>query len=235
MKAIIKNFIGLLVIGLFSSCITYQHVSLSSNVAQNAQSKFVVENDSIKMVYSFNGQSGPITMEITNKLNKSLYVDWRKSALIINGQSFTLWKDEASLSANISSSSAMPDDHTIQTSGNLQGSIVKNDKVSFIPPQAKIVVHSYTLYNGLFTTPDQQGEKLVLFTTLGEKIKATKYTFSRENSPFIFRMFLSMSVNDDFKSPFRFDNTFWVSSYVNTKVELYAFDIYQGNQFYNVK
>lgn len=235
MKAIIKLFIGLFVVVLFSSCITYQHVSLSGNVAQNEQAEFVVENDSIKMVYSFNGHSGPITMEITNKLNKPLYVDWRKSALIINGQSFTLWKDEASLSANISSNSALQGDQTIQTSGNVQGSIIKNDKVSFIPPLAKIVVHSYTLYDGLFITPDQQGEKLVFFTALDEKRKAIKYSFSRENSPFTFRIFLSMSANDDFKSPFHLDNTFWVSNYVNTRVELDAFNVYLGNQFYNVK
>lgn len=235
MKAIIKVFIALFVVVLFSSCITYQHVSLSGNVGQNEQAEFVEENDSIKMVYSFNGHSGPITMEITNKLNKPLYVDWRKSALIINGQSFTLWKDEASLSANVSSYSALQDDQTIQTSGNMQGSIAKNDKVSFIPPQAKIVVHSYILFDGLFMTPDQQGEKLIFFTALDERRKAMKYTFSRENSPFTFRIYLSMSMNDDFKSPFHLDNTFWVSSYVNTRVELDAFNVYLGNQFYNVK
>ena len=102
-------------------------------------------------------------------------------------------------------------------------------------PQAKIVVNSYSLYDGLFISADQQGEKLVFFTALDEKRKAMKYTFSRENTPFTFRIFLSMSINDDFKSPFHLDNTFWVSSYVNTRVELEAFNVYFGNQFYNMK
>ena len=137
MRIIIKIFIGLISLSLFTGCITYQHVSLSGNAPQNEKSEFVVENDSVSLIYSFHGHSGPITMDIANKLNKPLYVDWRKSALIINGQSFTLWKDEASLNTHVSSTSVLQDDQTIQTSGNLQGSIVKNDKVSFIPPPGK--------------------------------------------------------------------------------------------------
>lgn len=235
MKSLIKIASGLTFLVLFSSCWVYQHVSLQGNAPQNDKSEFVIENDSIAILYSFYGEGGPITINISNKLNQPLYVDWRKSALIINGQSFTLWKDQASLSAYTSSYSVMQDDQVTHISGNIEGSIVKNDKVSFIPPHAKIVINSYSLYNGLFNTPDQAGEKIKFFTADGYKRKATKYAFSEQTSPFNFRIFLSVSLDDNFKSPFQFDNNFWVSEYFTTTADPSALDIYFGNQFYNTK
>lgn len=234
MKTLLKIFVGLVSVVLFSSCITYQYVSLASNIPVTDKSEFLVENDSLRIIYSFHGEGGPIHMEIFNKLNKQFSVDWSKSALIKNGQSFSLWRDEARLNGTATEYNIIPQNEIINSVSNIEGKIVKKDKVTFIPPQSKIVVNSYTLNRAYFTIPDQTGQMMVFNTTEGET-KARKFSFSKDDSPLNFRIFLSLSLDDSFQTPIQIDNSFWVSDFLTTSISPKAFDIYLGNQFYNMK
>ena len=235
MKTNIKFIVGLVSIVLLSGCSTYQHVRLtSSNTQQNEQSAFVIENDSISIIYSFYGQGGKMDIELLNKLNKSLYIDWGKSALIINGQSFSLWKDEAKISGTATEYRIIPQNDIVNSTSTIEGKIVRKDKVTFIPPQSKIIVNSNTLHSTFFNTSEQTGEKMNFYTTEGER-NAMKFSFTKEDSPLNFRIFLSLSMDDSFNKPFQFDNSFWVSDYLKTSTSPRAFGINPGNQFYNKK
>ena len=231
MKTLIKILAGLVVIVLFASCSVYQHVRLASDTQKNEQSAFVIDNDSINIMYSFYGQGGPIYMELFNKLDKPFYIDWGKSSLIINGQSFSLWKDEARMSGTSTEFKIIPQNDIVNSISNIDGSIVRNDKVTFIPPQSKIVVNSYTLHSTFFNTPEQAGEKMKFYTTQGKR-EARKFSFSKEDSPLNFRIFLSLSMDESFNKPFHFDNSFWVSDYFTTSATPKALGVCPGNQFY---
>ena len=234
MKTNIKVFVGLVSIVLLLGCSTYQHVRLASTTQQNDQSAFVIENDSLNIIYSFYGQGGPIYMELLNKLDKPFYIDWRKSALIINGQSFSLWKDEARISGTTTEYRIIPERNIAYSTGNLEGTIARADKVTFIPPHSKIIVNSYNLHNQFFNAPEQTGKKMKLNTAEGKR-EAMKFSFTKEDSPLNFRIFLSLSMDESFKKPFQFDNSFWVSDYFTTSASPGALGTYPGNQFYNVK
>src|SRR5262245_26745583 len=63
---------------------TYQYSTISSpDLVKNDRNEFVVENDSLKLVYSFNGKNGPVHITIQNKLTVPVYIDWQRSAIIV--------------------------------------------------------------------------------------------------------------------------------------------------------
>ena len=219
---------------LLSGCFTYQHVKLASNSALTNQSEFKLENDSVRIVYSFSGLCGPIHMEIFNKLNKPFYVDWRKSALIRNGESVTLWKDESRVSATTTEYKVYPEDDLINSVSKTNSTVVRKDNITYIPPQSKVAVNSFIVRSALFNVPEQAGEK-VLFYTEGGKRKGVKYSFSKEDSPLNFRIFLSFSMDGNVNSSFHTDNTFWVQEYLNSHTAPRLMGHYPSNQFYLMK
>lgn len=233
MKSLIKLALGLTFLVLFSHCTTYQLVSVDGNAPKNDQSAFIIENDTVSIIYSFHGQGGSLVIDIFNKLSQPLYVNWRKSALIIEDESFTLWKDEASFNGVSSSEGVMDDNGVAYAEGNMEGSLVKKEEISFIPPHSKVVVHSYNLNTPFIEIPKENGEKITFFTRTGEERRGRKYSFPADNSPYMFRIFLSVATDDSFKKPVQFDNSFWISDLVTSHTGPEEFDVYFGNQFYN--
>lgn len=229
-----KIIAGVMCITFLSGCSVYQHVRLASDAPQNDQSEFLIENDSLSIIYSFKGQSGPIYMELFNKLDKPFYVDWSKSALIVDGLSYSFWKDEAKMSGTSTNYEVITQDGAARSVGNLNGSIVKNDKVTFIPPHSRVDVNSFSLQDQFFNAPAEAGVKSEIHTRDGHK-KVMKYSFSKEDSPMNFRIFLTLAMDDRFEKPLHIDNTFWVSDYFVTPAAPATLGLYPGNQFYNWK
>ena len=68
---------------LFGSCSTYVQIYyLDSKDVSKVNEDFVFENDTVKISYFFWAKRGVIAFEIFNKLDKPLYVDWKKSSYI---------------------------------------------------------------------------------------------------------------------------------------------------------
>ena len=84
-KRIFHNIIfcltGLL---LFTGCVRYQYISVGSNLYQNNNNEFEGETDTVMLKYSFSGTNFPINIDIFNKLRQPLYVDLKKSVVIMN-------------------------------------------------------------------------------------------------------------------------------------------------------
>lgn len=234
MKTLLQLMAVVIAVWLLSGCYTYQHVKLASNSELTDQSEFKLENDSVRIVYSFSGLNGPIHMEIFNKLNKPFYVDWRKSALIRNGESTTLWKDESRVSATTTEYKVFPEDDQINSVSKTNSTVVRKDNITYIPPQSKMAINSFILRSKLFNFPEEVGEKVV-FHTHGGKRKAVKYTFSKEDSPLNFRIFLSFSMDQNVNSSFHTDNTFWVQEYLDSHTSPGLMGHYPSNQFYLMK
>jgi hypothetical protein len=235
MNLLIKITFGFILLVFFTGCSIYQHVSIDGDAPKNALSEFIIENDTASIIYSFHGQGGSLVIDIFNKLDKPLYVDWRKSALIIEDESFTLWKDEASLNGVSSSVGVVDNNGVAYSQGNIGGTLVKKDNMSFIPPHSKIVVNSYNLNTPFLELPKENGAKITFFTRNGEERSGRKYTFLADNSPYIFRIFLSIATDDSFNKPAQFDNSFWISDLITSRTAPQEFDIHFGNQFYNMK
>ncbi|HLZ86029.1 MAG TPA: hypothetical protein VKQ52_02260 [Puia sp.] len=75
----------------FSACTTYQYVTFdSSGLQKDKQQLLTLENDTMRVAYSFSGPGGNVTLTVFNKTSQPIYLDWTRSSLIRNDQSFTL-------------------------------------------------------------------------------------------------------------------------------------------------
>lgn len=234
MKTLKKFFAAFVSVVLLASCTSYQHVRLAGDTALTDQSEFLFENDSMRIIYSFTGYGGPIHMEVFNKLNKPFYVDMRKSALIRNGNSISLWKDVSNLNGTATEYKAIPPNDYVNSTSYMNGTMVRKDNITIIPPQSKIIIDSYILRNSSFDTPEQAGEKTAFHTASGN-ITATKFSFSKDDSPLNFRIFLSFAIEDTSNIPFYIDNDFWVADYFTSHASPRSLGVHSSNQFYLMK
>jgi hypothetical protein len=215
-----KKFV-LYALAIFSltACTRYQYITLNSDIYQTDNQTFVWENDSVKVQYAFWGKNCPLSIQIYNKLNKPLYVDWSKSAVIYSdGSSFILWNDQASINSG-TVSSAVNVGGLILGGSQTTGTIVRSKSVDFIPPASRVsVCPMYVRSTFIKPLPSELKKKQVYYGNM-EPFKADFYTFNPNNSPFSFRCYLTLSTEDNFANYFFLDQPFWVSQVIETQSE----------------
>ncbi|MBK9147213.1 MAG: hypothetical protein IPM12_05240 [Flavobacteriales bacterium] len=185
------------------------------------------ENDSVAVLYNFYGSGGSMSFVIFNKSNKPLFINWKNSALILNGQKMQYWSDavEFSGSATTKSTSStrtvMDFDWAWVTQSRASssiasvttGSMVRNEMISSLPPQSYIGLKKYRLIPELL---DFSGSSVVEIEVSKPDRPAAKeqilqMTFSKQNSPALFRNFLQLSFSEEMKDVFYIDDEFWVN------------------------
>lgn len=208
-----KNF--LLALALFSSlssCTTYQYLQLSSStVKQDESRQFVIENDTVMLRYNFNGYNGPIKLSVHNKTNKPLYVDWKKSAVIIQGKAFSYYSPNQQLNGS-SSSTQLNWGNGIRTeSGTIHAEILAQEGVDFIPPRSIKERNSFQLLGGYLGSFAEDSMKKQY--PGGDKTQPRLKTidFLEENSPLRFRSYLSFYTEEPERRQFSLEHDFYVS------------------------
>jgi len=122
---------------VFSGCSQYQYISMNSNLKQNDNREYISENDTVQTKYIFAGRDCPMRVKIYNKLQIPLYIDWSRSALIID-------TDQVSDPFYHDSTYSLIDPHA---SIELSGILVQN---CFIP-----------------TSPNDSAAKVLIYTNCG--------------------------------------------------------------------
>ena len=236
MKTLYKIIFGLFVLVLFSRCSTYQLVSLSGDLPVDDKQQFYSENSDVKVVYSFNGQGGPIHIEIFNKKDKPIYADWSKSALVIKDQSYTLWNDDAVIKGSALEFKVNPN-NTVRSISSFEGTISKQDKITFIPPQTKIARDSYQVCSSVIDSKGRPFQRMILASDAKEyaEYDVKKYIYTTEDTPLAFKIFLTLSDNENFNDPIQLNSKFWASDLINSGTDVTKSTIISGNQFFNVR
>lgn len=83
-KTFFRFAVTLAVIIFLSGCSRYQYISVSSNLPQNDDNEFIIENDTVLIRYSFSGENLQVKATLLNKLQQPIYFDPERSAIIIN-------------------------------------------------------------------------------------------------------------------------------------------------------
>lgn len=165
----------LAVIGL-SGCSTYYYSTLSSADGvgdRTREGDFIQQNDTATVVYSFSGEDAPIHITIYNKLDEPLYVDWGRSAVIIDGQS-TSYGGEMDFD---------PEEQVRFTSSH----------VEMIPPFSMVQRQPLTLANFPFKKiPDKEYRRMNYPTEDGERIRLQVRDYMPDDSPLYFRSYLTL-------------------------------------------
>mgnify|MGYP000954995983 CR=1 FL=1 len=140
-----KKIIGIGLIVLFIlSCKNYVQVYGTGVVNLNVENDYYVyENDSLKITYTFWNEKGLMTFAIFNKLNKPLYIDWKKSSYIDNSVKLNYWVDEVSTKSTdyyqgyYYKGPLLKPGYVISNSvGVSVSSTVKVERITFLPPKS---------------------------------------------------------------------------------------------------
>ena len=102
------------------------------------------ENDTLRITYYFWADRGVMGFTVFNKLKRPIYVDWRYSSLILNGQKLDYWTDaEYTSTATLyntytyRSPLILPTSSDVSTGSSTASSTsVRPERVAFIPPQS---------------------------------------------------------------------------------------------------
>lgn len=193
---------------IFSSCTVsrYQVVHLDSNLPKDQNNEFVFENDSLKVAYSFAGEGGPFQMIIFNDSDNPLYVNWDKSALIVNGMSRSINSFQTGIVVNDFGLEIPP--------------TTKSDAIELIAPKAFVRREIY-FHEGTFL--DTHGYNFEVGKrndpVKGRNVDITHYPMKAEETVLKVRNYLLLSQDEGFSNQTAVDAEFWASSVYDTDSE----------------
>lgn len=192
---------------VLSGCSRYQYIAIAGDAHQNIAKNFVVENDTAKIVYSFEGYNVPLKVKIYNKLNKPLYVDWNQSVLTVNGKATSYWKNSATFAGSF-------------YAYTFSGTIKTNEKISYIPPKSYVEPPVFYLQEQLFNTRSFKSVKEEYNTSATGQDWGwrKKYSFNKTNSPLKLKSYITLSTNKNFSTEFHLTSSFWVNNIAQTGV-----------------
>jgi hypothetical protein len=236
---------AILLLSLFLvSCSKYQINILSStnSVKDEKTGIFTTENDSVKITYSFNGEKAPVSIHIYNKLNKPIFVDWNRSAAVVDGKAISYTNKDVVINAGLSAvtdtykfsnnRNALLAGDVSYSSGSISGLATLPQNTTFLPPHSETenvllnIRQKPILYAHTSLKADETG-----FTdgyTL-KKVKVQSANFSKNNSPLVFRSFLTLyTIDNNVVKPMAFEHEFYVSKLISTTHNPLLFEEYSS-------
>lgn len=241
-KILLITVLGLILFG----CKSYVQVfKTDSSIETDTDGFYVYENDSLKITYSFWKAKGLMTFSIYNKLEKPLYIDWKKSSYIDNSVKLNYWVDEEKTKGLSAYGSYYYDGPLLKprfaissTSGISMSSTVKVERITFIPPSSNYYRSQFFILPINFFKLDTKTEFEEVPRNDKPKKKETKVyktTYAKENSPLVFRNFLTFSLSEDFETEFYVDNEFYIQQILEMDerhFKQYRYDEAKKGKFY---
>lgn len=235
------NTLLILLFGTLSQmgCMKYQYATVASNLATNDQQEFFVENDTLLIRYSFSGYGGPVNISIHNKLNVPLYVDWSRSALVVNEESHTYWQNKMNLEATQEGQQIAWTTGVSSISSTISGTLQGEESIGFIAPKAYTHSNKFIVHPNFFEKPDPKTKKQhrIKINTVEGASNALRYQYGQDNAPLKFRSYLTVSTEGSINQPSVFESEFWVAEVVHTTLrpETYLSSKPNKDKFYNSK
>lgn len=180
-----------------------------------------MENDSVKISYSFYGVNAPVEIQVYNKLNKPLYIDWQQSAVIVGDNAVSYSGNDVHISGT-TSASAFRVGSVNSSAGNLSAVATLPKQVTFLPPHSRISNVPLTVVNGLLKVPDAALASTQVYFVDTERggsvpVQAKAGTFSKETSPLKFKSYLTMYTTEgENKKVMTYQQDFFVSQLIST-------------------
>jgi hypothetical protein len=233
-----KHPLPALVFVLFlSSCASYQYFTLdSSEVPKNNHQEFAWENDTLRITYNFNGRNGPMRVNIYNKTQQPLFVNWQKSALIRDQHSVSLYNPNVQTSGSFAGASyGGVNAHVV--SGGFNASFNLPEGTDFIPPAAGIDKYLVPVVacGNLFEPIPDSVESIKIADEYGNQIgKVKRQRFDKTGSPIQFSSYITFAIGSNGTHEFAITNSFFVGQIAQTTIEPANYVEYgpRGDQLY---
>lgn len=208
---------------LFSSCASTYFFSTIDSVnketVKDEQGRLITQNDSLDIYYSFDGSNGPILITVYNKGKEPLYIDWKRSSIIIDDMATSYIGKTMALSGstNITTiGNSFYSNTSSQSSASFNGAITKEpESISFIPPNSKIQYKTMNLASLNFNKVDNNiYNKRTNVDKNGNIVPVKAASFTSGDAPLRFRSYLTLY--KDPQKPFSMEQEFYISSLIKT-------------------
>lgn len=228
------------IIFLFSSCTTYQYMQVSGkDIQQNNRQEFVMENDSIRVKYNFSGLNAPINVEVENKMGVPVYVDWRRSALIVNNKAISYVPNSMPITGSMSASTSTwrvgNTPITSTTVGSFNGSMAIPEDMDFIPPKSYKNKTPLGVTNVFYEQPVGETKRARIQLSTHNVASVLKSDYSDSTSPFRFTSYLTLYTEGSLDKPVVYQHSFYISEIMTTILQPHNFRFINdkdGNRFY---
>ncbi|WP_208025508.1 hypothetical protein [Niastella caeni] len=222
------------------SCSRYQYTTISSSgVTMNDKLEFFSENDSLLITYNFNGCNAPVNITIQNKLQVPVYIDWQRSALIVNDKAISYVPTEMKISGGFNSNSYNFGNRSNTygtTTGSIHATASLPPSVDFIPPQSYLAKNPMAVTNRLIeNVPDTAYRRVKYAAADGFVIPVKMARFNETNTPLRFRSYLTLMVGDSTTKPIAYEHSFYISELITTTEppqSIWLTSAHRGNQYY---
>lgn len=200
-----KNVVLLVVISLFTSCSsTYFYATLDTPndyVEKVENGDFLLETDSLWVAYCFKGENAPIQITAFNKLDVPLYIDWNRSALIMDGMALTYAGDKFNYSEEWSE-------------WGRHVSVANSDNTTFIPPNTMVSEIPFYLSPNFEQISKKEYRKSYLGNKSSESVSVNRIDYNEENSPLRFQSYLTVYAQPE--KPMIFLQNFYLRNIIKT-------------------
>lgn len=203
---------------LITSCGSYVQVFETKTANTKIENdSYTFENDSIKITYDFWADKGLISFSIYNKLNKPVYVDWKKSSYINNSVKRNYWEDTEStktVQRNVGNSfKPIRNGLSYYNSVNISSSeTTKPEKITFIPPKSNYIRSQFFILPFPFLkVKDYRSVQIPQINNQNKQTTVFEKEFNLNDTPLIFRNFVTFSYSENFQKEFYVDNEFFIS------------------------
>ena len=195
------------------ACSKHQFVFMDSHSFESKNPPFLIKNDSLEITYNFAGGNIPVNITVKNTSDKPIYIDWKKSAAIIDERKYSYWEEISYLNASGA---------TYGWDVYVDGTIIKDERKTYIPPHSYVESTRINLQEVFFEEFQASNSTKIIVPSDEGNIQVKKYDFTQENSPFKFRSILTLSSDESFTTETAFDTEFWVAQIIESPVkELY--------------
>lgn len=237
---VISALVGTIAMLSTSCTSTYFYSTLETinyDVGKVENGDFLYENDSLWIAHCFKGEDAPIQITVFNKTNIPLYVDWSKSALILNSVAHSYAGEQTQFSTSSESTTFHnPYWGTSHTYTNTDASIQMPQHVNVIPPQTMITKSTLRLsaqFDEIKKSEYTQGK---LANKDGMIANIGRVSYDLDNTPLRFGSYISIYTKPDEIRSYTTD--FYVNNLIKTKVspkQLPADMAERGDTFYQHK
>lgn len=221
-----------------TSCQSYLLNTVSSSNTKKSDSTgvFKAENDSLVISYSFNGNNAPINIEIYNKMDEPLYVNWKKSAVIVADKAYSYIDDKIMINGTTTSiGTQLYKQGNTYTDGTIAAVAKLSKDESFIPPHASSGRSIFILNNIQMNEVEatQFKKKIITYFDGSGLIHSKSADFTATNSPLTFKSYLTLyTLKENKLSEFASAHDFYISNITKAMIdpqELYQYGKQPGD------
>ncbi len=208
-------------------------IAADSPAEMTSNGVFKLENDSVRITYNFSGMDAPLKIDIYNKLNDPVYVNWNNSALIIKEKAFSFIQSDIKISGNTSTVSENNRRSFYNYSeGSLNALAQLPNNEGFIPPSSQIT-REITVLDASGYDPIEKSEYKSAawnYTDGTGVVYVKQANFDEDNSPLKFKSYITLyTLNDGKPKNFVSSGNFYVSSVARSSANPKKTSEYDGN------